>query len=124
MSVATLLKFPTTKHGYPTFAFEHAMAHRTLLAGFAQIVQNIYQPPTPPPTPEDPNPVPPPPVITYPQNQIPLSDFSVLPYLLDPMQEIIPDFGWSPSSKQLAVVRLKTSSDVVLIKDQQERGKD
>ncbi len=37
--------------------------------------------------------------------------------LLDPMHETIPDFGWSPSGKQLAVVRLKTSSDVVLITD-------
>jgi Tol biopolymer transport system component len=44
--------------------------------------------------------------------------------LLDPVQEIIPDFGWSPSGKQLAVVKLKSSSDVVLIKDQQEKGKD
>jgi len=44
--------------------------------------------------------------------------------LLDPAQEAIPDFGWSPSSKQLALVRQKSSSDVVLIKDQQERGKD
>jgi serine/threonine protein kinase len=43
--------------------------------------------------------------------------------LLDPMQDDIPDFAWSPSGKQLAVVRLKTSSDVVLIKDQ-EKGKE
>jgi eukaryotic-like serine/threonine-protein kinase len=40
--------------------------------------------------------------------------------LFDPAQEVIPDFGWSPSGKQLAVVRQKSSSDVVLIKDQQE----
>jgi len=44
--------------------------------------------------------------------------------LFDPAQEVIPDFGWSPSGKQLAVVRQKSSSDVVLIKDQQEKGKD
>ncbi len=44
--------------------------------------------------------------------------------LLDPAQEVIPDFGWSPSGKQLALVRQKSSSDVVLIKDQQEKGKD
>jgi Tol biopolymer transport system component len=44
--------------------------------------------------------------------------------LFDPTQESIPDFGWSPSGKQLAVVRMKTSSDVVLIKDQQVKGKD
>jgi eukaryotic-like serine/threonine-protein kinase len=44
--------------------------------------------------------------------------------LFDPAQEAIPDFGWSPSGKQLAVVRQKSSSDVVLIKDQQEKGKD
>jgi len=44
--------------------------------------------------------------------------------LLDPAQEAIPDFGWSPSGKQLALVRQKSSSDVVLIKDQQEKGKD
>jgi eukaryotic-like serine/threonine-protein kinase len=43
--------------------------------------------------------------------------------LLDPAQEAIPDFGWSPSGKQLALVRQKSSSDVVLIKDQQEKGK-
>jgi serine/threonine protein kinase len=44
--------------------------------------------------------------------------------LIDPMQESIPDFGWSPSGKQFAMARLKTSSDVVLIKDQKEKGKD
>jgi hypothetical protein len=44
--------------------------------------------------------------------------------LLDPAQEVIPDFGWSPSGKQLAIVRQKSSSDVVLIKDRQEREKD
>lgn len=37
--------------------------------------------------------------------------------LIDPVQESIPDFGWSPSGKQLAVLRLKSSSDVVLITD-------
>jgi eukaryotic-like serine/threonine-protein kinase len=44
--------------------------------------------------------------------------------LLDPAQEVIPDFGWSPSGKQLALARQRSSSDVVLIKDQQEKGKD
>jgi len=44
--------------------------------------------------------------------------------LLDPAQEVIPDFGWSPSGKQLALVRQKSSADVVLIKDQHEKGKD
>ncbi len=44
--------------------------------------------------------------------------------LFDPMQDSIPDFGWSPSGKQLAIVRQKSSSDVVLIKDHQEKGKD
>jgi Tol biopolymer transport system component len=44
--------------------------------------------------------------------------------LLDPAQEVIPDFGWSPSGKQLALVRQKSSSDVVLIKDRQESEKD
>ena len=44
--------------------------------------------------------------------------------LFDPAQEGIPDFGWSPSGKQLALVRQKSSSDVVLIEDQQENGKD
>jgi dipeptidyl aminopeptidase/acylaminoacyl peptidase len=44
--------------------------------------------------------------------------------LLDPAQEVIPDFDWSPSGKQLALVRQKSSSDVVLIKDLQEKGKD
>jgi eukaryotic-like serine/threonine-protein kinase len=42
--------------------------------------------------------------------------------LFDPAQEVIPDFGWSRSGKQLALVRQKSSSDVVLIKDQQEKG--
>jgi len=42
--------------------------------------------------------------------------------LIDPVQERIRDFGWSPSGKQLAVLKLKSSSDVVLIMDQ--RGKD
>ncbi len=44
--------------------------------------------------------------------------------LFDPAPEVIPDFGWSRSGKQLAVVRQKPSSDVVLIKDQQEKGSD
>jgi Tol biopolymer transport system component len=37
--------------------------------------------------------------------------------LIDPMQEEINDFGWSPSGKQLATVQVKSSSDVVLIRD-------
>lgn len=44
--------------------------------------------------------------------------------LLEPVQEGIPDFNWSPSGKQLAIVGQKSSSDVVLIKDQQAKGKD
>ena len=41
------------------------------------------------------------------------------PYvLLNPAPETINDFNWSPSGKQLAVARLKSSSDVVLIIDQ------
>jgi eukaryotic-like serine/threonine-protein kinase len=41
------------------------------------------------------------------------------PYaLVNPSPETINDFAWSPSGKQLAVARLKTSSDVVLIIDQ------
>jgi eukaryotic-like serine/threonine-protein kinase len=43
--------------------------------------------------------------------------------LIDPVQERIRDFGWSPSGKQLAVLRLKSSSDVVLIKDER-KGKE
>lgn len=43
--------------------------------------------------------------------------------LFDPVQEVIPDFNWSPSGKQLAVVEQKSSSDVVLIKDQPDKGK-
>jgi len=38
--------------------------------------------------------------------------------LFDPAPEPINSFDWSPSSKQLAVARLKSSSDVVLITDQ------
>jgi Tol biopolymer transport system component len=44
--------------------------------------------------------------------------------LIDPVQESIYDFGWSPSGKQLAVLRGKTSSDVVMITDQGGKGKD
>jgi len=51
-------------------------------------------------------------------------DGSASHLLFDPAQEVIPDFGWSPSGKQLALVRQKSSSDVVLIQDQQEKGKD
>ncbi|WP_433965347.1 TolB family protein [Tunturiibacter gelidiferens] len=41
------------------------------------------------------------------------------PYVLfNPTPETINDFDWSPSRKQLAVARLKSSSDVVLIIDQ------
>ena len=43
--------------------------------------------------------------------------------MIDPVQEIIRDFAWSPSGKQLAVLRLKSSSDVVLITDANEKGK-
>ena len=38
--------------------------------------------------------------------------------LFNPVPETINDFDWSPSGKQLAVARLKSSSDVVLITDQ------
>ena len=41
--------------------------------------------------------------------------------LLNPAPETINDFDWSPSDKQLAVARLKSSSDVVLIIDQETR---
>jgi serine/threonine protein kinase len=37
--------------------------------------------------------------------------------LIDPVQEDINDFGWSPSGKQLAAVQVKSSSDVVLISE-------
>jgi hypothetical protein len=38
--------------------------------------------------------------------------------LFNPVPETIQDFDWSPSGKQLAVSRVKSSSDVVLIPDQ------
>ena len=38
--------------------------------------------------------------------------------LFNPAPESIRDFDWSPSGKQLAVARVKSSSDVVLITDQ------
>lgn len=38
--------------------------------------------------------------------------------LFNPAPETINSFDWSPSGKQLAVARLKSSSDVVLITDQ------
>ncbi len=38
--------------------------------------------------------------------------------LFNPAPETINDFDWSPSGKQLAVARVKSSSDVVLITDQ------
>ena len=44
--------------------------------------------------------------------------------LFNPAPETINDFGWSPSGKQLAVVRRKSSSDVVLITDQAGKEKD
>jgi eukaryotic-like serine/threonine-protein kinase len=44
------------------------------------------------------------------------------PYVLfKPAPETINDFDWSPSGKQLAVARLKSSSDVVLIIDQADK---
>ena len=39
--------------------------------------------------------------------------------LFNPVPEAIQDFDWSPSGRQLAVARLKSSSDVVLITDQE-----
>jgi eukaryotic-like serine/threonine-protein kinase len=44
--------------------------------------------------------------------------------LLEPIQEGIPDFNWSPSGKQLAIVGQKSSSDVVLIKDLDQGTRD
>jgi Tol biopolymer transport system component len=38
--------------------------------------------------------------------------------LFNPAPETIQGFDWSPSGKQLAVARFKSSSDVVLITDQ------
>jgi eukaryotic-like serine/threonine-protein kinase len=38
--------------------------------------------------------------------------------LFNPAPETINDFDWSPGARQLAVARLKSSSDVVLIIDQ------
>ncbi len=43
--------------------------------------------------------------------------------LFNPAPETIRDFDWSPSGKQLAVARVKSSSDVVLITDQTGKGK-
>jgi hypothetical protein len=37
--------------------------------------------------------------------------------LIDPMPEKISDFAWLPSGKQLAVLRMRMSSNVVLITD-------
>jgi serine/threonine protein kinase len=42
--------------------------------------------------------------------------------LFEPVPEVLRDFAWSPSGRELAVMRLKSSSDVVLITDQ--RGKE
>ncbi len=50
-------------------------------------------------------------------------DGSTTRTMLDPVSETIPDFAWSPSGKQLAVVHVKSSSDVVLITDQTGNGK-
>ncbi len=44
--------------------------------------------------------------------------------LFNPTPEATQAFDWSPSGKQLAVARLKSSSDVVLITDQAGNGKD
>jgi hypothetical protein len=41
--------------------------------------------------------------------------------LFNPVPESLRDFDWSPSGKQLAVARLKSSSDVVLISDQEAK---
>ena len=40
-----------------------------------------------------------------------------------PTQEVISDFGWSPQANNWRSVQQKSSSDVVLIKDLQEKGK-
>jgi eukaryotic-like serine/threonine-protein kinase len=42
---------------------------------------------------------------------------------VDPMSETITDFRWSPSGKQLALLRVKSSSDVVLITDQAAKAR-
>ena len=51
-------------------------------------------------------------------------DGSASKAILDPVTEVITAFSWSPSGKQLAVVRLKSSSDVVLITEQGGKTKD
>ena len=50
-------------------------------------------------------------------------DGSTAYMLFNPVPETINDFNWSPSGKQLAVARLKSSSDVVLIIDQAGKEK-
>jgi len=45
-------------------------------------------------------------------------DHSTPHALFNPAPEAIQGFDWSPSGKQLAVARVKSSSDVVLIRDQ------
>lgn len=52
----------------------------------------------------------------------PLDD-SASRQFVDPTSETISDFGWSPSRKQFAVLRVKSSSDVGLITDQTGKGK-
>ena len=48
-------------------------------------------------------------------------DHSAPRALFNPALETIIDFDWSPSGKQLAVARVKSSSDVVLITDQESK---
>ena len=50
-------------------------------------------------------------------------DGSVPHMLIDPVPEIIWSLRWSPSGKQLAITKQSSSSDVVLITDQNAKGK-
>lgn len=43
--------------------------------------------------------------------------------ILEPVSESLPDYAWSPSGKQLAVIHLKSASDLVLISDFNAEGK-
>jgi hypothetical protein len=85
MSQATLLVDPVGPGQAETFAFEHAMAHRTLLGGMASPVE-VYTPviPTPPPPPPLPQP------FILP-GTTGLSGFSAIPYgPLDPSTNVAP----------------------------------
>jgi hypothetical protein len=83
VAISALQKWPEDASEAASFSFEHMMAHRYLMSAFAQIGAAT------------------PPATGFETTPTPLSDFSVLPYLLDPMYDMYePGSKWQLNHQQ------------------------